>query len=70
RYEYEEETGKLARAVDGQRITAYTFDAMGRLAERRAALQTGETPPREQDWQVERFAYDLNGNLALATNAD
>ncbi|WP_322073773.1 DUF6531 domain-containing protein, partial [Burkholderia cepacia] len=48
RYEYEEETGKLARAVDGQRITAYTFDAMGRLAERRAALQTGETPPREQ----------------------
>ncbi|MCA7940280.1 RHS repeat-associated core domain-containing protein [Burkholderia cepacia] len=70
RYEYEEETGKLARAVNGQRITAYTFDAMGRLAERRAALQTGETPPREQDWQVERFAYDLNGNLALATNAD
>ncbi|EMD9442626.1 RHS repeat protein, partial [Burkholderia cepacia] len=70
RYEYEEETGKLALAIDGQRITAYTFDPLGRLAERRAALQTGETPPREQDWQVERFAYDLNGNLALATNAD
>ncbi|MFJ1212576.1 RHS repeat-associated core domain-containing protein [Burkholderia pyrrocinia] len=70
RYEYEEETGKLARAIDGPRITAYTFDAMGRLAERRAALQTGEAAPREQDWQVETFAYDGNGNLALATNVD
>ncbi|MDN7874661.1 RHS repeat-associated core domain-containing protein [Burkholderia aenigmatica] len=70
RYEYEEETGKLARAIDGQRITAYTFDSMGRLTERRAALQTGDAAPREQDWQVETFAYDLNGNLALAGNAD
>ncbi|MCW5140677.1 RHS repeat-associated core domain-containing protein [Burkholderia cenocepacia] len=69
RYEYEKETGKLARAVDGQRITAYTFDAMGRLAERRAALQTGDAEPGEWDWQVETFAYDGNGNLALATNA-
>ncbi|WP_342308234.1 DUF6531 domain-containing protein [Burkholderia pyrrocinia] len=70
RYVYEEETGKLARAVDGQRITAYTFDEMGRLAERRAALRTGDAEPGEQDWQREQFAYDLNGNLALATNAD
>ncbi|KVA56904.1 type IV secretion protein Rhs [Burkholderia cepacia] len=70
RYEYEEETGKLARAIDGQRITAYAFDAMGRLAERRAALQTGDAEPGERDWQVETFAYDGNGNLALATNAD
>jgi len=70
RYEYEEATGKLARAIDGQRITAYTFDPMGRLTERRAALQTGDASPREQDWQIERFAYDLNGNLALASNAD
>ncbi|VWC04506.1 YD repeat-containing protein [Burkholderia lata] len=70
RYEYEEATGTLARAIDGQRITAYTFDPMGRLTERRAALQTGDAAPREQDWQVETFAYDLNGNLALASNAD
>ncbi|KAB0650454.1 RHS repeat-associated core domain-containing protein, partial [Burkholderia diffusa] len=70
RYEYEEATGKLARAIDGQRITAYTFDPMGRLTERRAALQTGDGSPRKQGWQVETFAYDLNGNLALATNAD
>ncbi|WP_217709462.1 RHS repeat-associated core domain-containing protein [Burkholderia cepacia] len=70
RYEYEETTGKLARAVDGQRITAYTFDAMGRLVERRAALQTGDVELGEKDWQREQFAYDFNGNLALATNAD
>ncbi|WP_174920281.1 RHS repeat-associated core domain-containing protein, partial [Burkholderia diffusa] len=70
RYEYEEATGKLARAIDGQRITAYTFDPMGRLTERRAALQTGDAAPRKADWQIERFAYDLNGNLALASNAD
>ncbi|EEL9743104.1 RHS repeat protein [Salmonella enterica subsp. enterica serovar Muenchen] len=70
RYQYEEETGRLARAIDGQRITAYTFDPMGRLTKRRAALQTGDIPPGEQDWQVETFAYDLNGNLALARNAD
>ncbi|EHD1638550.1 RHS repeat protein [Salmonella enterica] len=70
RYQYEEETGRLARAIDGQRITAYSFDPMSRLVERRAALQTGDTPPGEQDWQVETFAYDLNGNLALARNAD
>ncbi|WP_174430038.1 RHS repeat-associated core domain-containing protein [Burkholderia metallica] len=70
RYDYDEATGTLARAIDGQRITAYTFDAMGRLAERRAALQTGDAPIREKDWQTERFAYDGNGNLALAINAD
>ncbi|TCW69233.1 type IV secretion protein Rhs [Burkholderia sp. SRS-25] len=69
-YQYEQATGKLARAIDGQRITAYTFDRMGRLTERRAALQTGDAAPREQDWQVETFAYDRNGNLALASNAD
>ncbi|WP_159086494.1 RHS repeat-associated core domain-containing protein [Burkholderia sp. LA-2-3-30-S1-D2] len=70
RYEYEEETGKLARAIDGQRITAYAFDPTGRLTERRAALQTGDAAPRKADWQIETFAYDLNGNLALASNAD
>ncbi|VWC26898.1 YD repeat-containing protein [Burkholderia diffusa] len=43
---------------------------MGRLTERRAALQTGDAAPRKADWQIERFAYDLNGNLALASNAD
>ncbi len=69
RYEYEEATGKLARAVDDQRIAAYTFDPTRRLAERRAALQTGDAEPGERDWQVETFAYDGNGNLALATNA-
>ncbi|EMN5132515.1 RHS repeat protein [Burkholderia contaminans] len=70
RYVYDDASGMLARAIDGQRITAYSFDEMGRLIERRAALQTGDTIPREADWQVERFAYDGNGNLALAVNAD
>ncbi|VWC43313.1 YD repeat-containing protein [Burkholderia lata] len=69
-YQYEEATGTLARAIDGQRITAYTFDPMGRLTERRAALQTGDAVPREQNWRIETFAYDRNGNLALASNAD
>ncbi|MDN7875177.1 RHS repeat-associated core domain-containing protein [Burkholderia aenigmatica] len=70
RYVYDDASGMLAHAIDGQRIIAYTFDEMGRLIERRAALQTGDTIPREADWQVERFAYDGNGNLALAINAD
>jgi len=70
RYQYDEATGTLARSIDGQRVTAYSFDPMGRLTERRAALQPGDAAPREADWQVERFAYDLNGNLALAINAD
>ncbi|WP_175817950.1 RHS repeat-associated core domain-containing protein [Burkholderia diffusa] len=70
RYVYDDASGMLACAIDGQRITAYTFDEMGRLIERRAALQSGDAAPLEADWQVERFAYDGNGNLALATNAD
>ncbi|WP_174769945.1 RHS repeat-associated core domain-containing protein [Paraburkholderia hayleyella] len=69
RYEYGDATGTLARAIEGQRITAFAFDPMGRLTERRAALRTGDTAPQEQDWQVERFAYDGNGHLALASNA-
>ncbi|NTX20641.1 RHS repeat-associated core domain-containing protein [Burkholderia cepacia] len=69
RYEYDPRNGHLSSAVDGQRITAYRFDERGRLIERRAALQIGESIPRVADWQVERFAYDGNGNLALASNA-
>ncbi len=70
RYEYDPRSGHLSSTVDGQRITAYRFDARGRLIERRAALQASDTRPRNADAQVERFAYDGNGNLALATNAD
>ncbi|KVW88252.1 RHS repeat-associated core domain-containing protein [Burkholderia cepacia] len=68
-YEYDPRSGHLSSTVDGQRITAYRFDERGRLIERRAALQIGESIPRVADWQVERFAYDGNGNLALASNA-
>ncbi|WP_174769946.1 RHS repeat-associated core domain-containing protein [Paraburkholderia hayleyella] len=70
RYEYDPRSGHLSSAVNGQRITAYLFDERGRLIERRAALKTGESIPRDADWQIERFAYDGNGNLALASNAD
>ncbi|WP_454725509.1 MULTISPECIES: RHS repeat-associated core domain-containing protein [Cupriavidus] len=69
RYHYQEETGVLASAVDGQRVTAFAFDALGRLTERRAALQPAQGAPGDGDWQRERFAYDGNGNLILAANA-
>lgn len=62
RYQYEPESGRLARKLNGERSIALRFDLMGRLIERRAAL--GEQV------QSETFAYDGNGNLVMASNAD
>ncbi|MGF6150042.1 RHS repeat-associated core domain-containing protein [Pseudomonas fluorescens] len=62
RYQYDPESGRLARALNGERSIAVNFDPMGRLTERRATL--GEQS------QSETFAYDGNGNLVMASNAD
>ncbi|WP_123585339.1 RHS repeat-associated core domain-containing protein [Pseudomonas brassicacearum] len=62
RYQYEPESGRLARTLNGERSIAVSFDPIGRLTERRATL--GEQS------QSETFAYDGNGNLVMASNAD
>lgn len=62
RYQYDPESGRLARTLNGERSISVSFDPMGRLTERRATL--GEQS------QSETFAYDGNGNLILANNAD
>ncbi|NNA17701.1 hypothetical protein HBN82_17755 [Pseudomonas lundensis] len=61
-YAYDESTGRLASTVDGQRTTQVEFDPTGRLIERTARV--GGTT------QTETFAYDGNGNLVMASNAD
>ncbi|WP_347904711.1 RHS repeat-associated core domain-containing protein [Pseudomonas purpurea] len=62
RYQYDPETGRLAHTANGERVISVIFDPMGRLTERRATL--GEQS------QSETFAYDGNGNLVMASNAD
>jgi RHS repeat-associated protein len=62
RYQYDPETGRLAHTVNGDRVISVSFDPMGRLIERRASL--GERS------QSESFAYDGNGNMVMASNAD
>jgi len=62
RYKYEPETGRLASIINGERVIGVSLDEMGRVTERRASL--GEMS------QTETFAYDGNGNLILAGNAD
>jgi RHS repeat-associated protein len=57
-YVHEETTGTLAAVVEAGHRTELAFDPLGRLSERRA----GE--------QHERFAYDRNGRLIEAANAD
>ena len=61
-YEYDESTGRLASTRDGQRVTEVQFDPMGQLIKRSAHLN--------QTSQTETFAYDGNGNLIMACNAD
>ncbi|CAI8851894.1 RHS repeat protein [Pseudomonas chlororaphis] len=61
-YNYEPSTGRLASATNGQRVIEMQFDPMGRLIERCARL--GESLQRET------FAYDGNGNLVMASNAE
>lgn len=62
RYRYDSDTGHLSHIVNGERVICVSFDAMGRLIERRASQ--GEKS------QSERFIYDGNGNLIEAANAD
>lgn len=62
RYQYDAQTGRLAHTVNGERVISVSFDPMGRLTERRASL--GDKS------QSETFAYDGNGNLVMANNAD
>ncbi|MFW9082021.1 RHS repeat-associated core domain-containing protein [Pseudomonas sp. P2757] len=62
RYQYDPLTGCLAQSANGERVIALSFDPMGRLTERRATF--GDQS------QSETFAYDGNGNMVLADNAD
>jgi YD repeat-containing protein len=57
-YRHEQDTGRLAEVIDGERVMRLQSDAMGRLVER----AVGE--------QVERFAFDRNGRMTEAVNAD
>ncbi|AVD82340.1 type IV secretion protein Rhs [Pseudomonas sp. SWI6] len=62
RYQYDPDSGRLASTQVGQRRIDITFDAVGRLASRTA---------RQGDQrQEETFAYDGNGKLIQAINAD
>ncbi|WP_160474152.1 RHS repeat-associated core domain-containing protein [Cupriavidus sp. SW-Y-13] len=66
RYVYQSESGTLHYQVEaGQFKTAFGFDAMGRLVSRQAGSVDAEQPQ-----QTETFAYDGNGRLLLAENAD
>jgi len=57
-YRYEEATGVLAEVAAPGHATQLKFDAMGRLVQRQA------------QGQVERFAWDGNGRLSEASNAE
>jgi RHS repeat-associated protein len=61
-YKYDPFTGRLAQSANGERVIALSFDPLGRLTERRASL--GDQS------QSETFAYDGNGNMVMADNAD
>ena len=62
RYQYDPSSGQLHSTLNGERSIAVKFDPMGRLVERQASLNTLS--------QRETFAYDGNGNLVMASNAD
>ncbi|WP_312933470.1 RHS repeat-associated core domain-containing protein [Pseudomonas sp.] len=62
RYQYAPETGRLAAIINGERVIHLSLDELGRVTERRASK--GEVS------QTETFAYDGNGHLVLAHNAD
>ncbi|WP_339539350.1 RHS repeat-associated core domain-containing protein [Pseudomonas sp. RA_15y_Pfl2_54] len=62
RYQYDPLTGRLAQSANGERVIELTFDPMGQMTERRATL--GDQS------QSEKFAYDGNGNMVLASNTD
>ncbi|MFJ4347445.1 RHS repeat-associated core domain-containing protein [Pseudomonas sp. NPDC089401] len=62
RYQYDPDSGRLSSTHVGQRRIDITYDAVGRITSRTAS-QSGTR-------QEETFAYDGNGNLIQAVNAD
>ncbi|MFJ4344046.1 RHS repeat-associated core domain-containing protein [Pseudomonas sp. NPDC089401] len=60
-YHYDPHTGRLLSTQVGQRRIAMRFDRMGRLTERTARLG--------DQVETERYAYNGNGQLTLASNA-
>lgn len=50
------------RHLDGDRITHFKYDPMGRPVESNAGQRSGKF------WETETFAYDGNGRLRLAEN--
>ncbi|EON19882.1 RHS family protein [Cupriavidus sp. GA3-3] len=68
-YNYDPASGLLDWTVDsGQLMTDFVFDAMGRLTRRRAGLIDADN--RVPHVLTETFAYNGNGRLILAENAD
>lgn len=69
RYHYEPASGVLVQVIDANLlVTAFDFDASGRLTRRRAGLRDKEGMVAEP--QAETFAYDGNGRLILAENVE
>ncbi|WP_296227819.1 RHS repeat-associated core domain-containing protein [Ralstonia sp. UBA689] len=67
-YYYDAASGILKTTVDADTLaTGYAFDALGRLTQRGAGILDPKTNKYEVT-QTETFAYDGNGNLALAKN--
>lgn len=62
RYQYDSTSGRLVETRTAERSIALSYDPMGRITERRASLGDQQ--------QSETFAYDGNGNLVMASNAD
>ncbi|MFJ4456722.1 hypothetical protein ACIP1G_22905 [Pseudomonas sp. NPDC089392] len=63
-YLYDNSSNQPTRRLDGDRITRFEYDAMGRLVKSLAGERGGKA------WEIETFAYDGNGNLLLAENQD
>lgn len=70
-YHYHSRNGILAEIRHGRLQTAFTFDPLGRVTERRARKlsASGSIASAPGPWQVETYAYDGNGRLALAGNS-
>ncbi|WP_243901653.1 RHS repeat-associated core domain-containing protein [Acinetobacter bereziniae] len=82
-YKYDDRTKQLTTSIEvasayGQdlkdrvaqkdRIQQFVFDSMGRLEQRTAGY--GYDSHEVEQQQIEEFAYDSNGQLVLARNAD
>ncbi|WP_085623233.1 MULTISPECIES: RHS repeat-associated core domain-containing protein [unclassified Pseudomonas] len=59
---YDNDSQLPTRRIDGDRITHFEYDPMGRLLESNAGRRGGKA------WETEKFSYDGNGNLLLAVN--